>query len=373
MRSLLSSLWGLPFDPQLPRPYYLVEPFHRFRFIALYMLATGIGWLLVGIAMRPLESPDVPTFLQSSSLFGAFVGGVVAGMMVGALQWLALRRVIPDWLWILTNVAGYAVTMTAIQAWQRWLQTSGVQRFAWAPPWAFLLVSILVTMVCTLWLGLLQWLLVRNYARPSWGWLLTPAIAIAFASSLVGIHQFLAQAGVRIPLQIGVLAAGILGLTQAIAFCVLRQRASDRPAIRDPALRNAPFITEPRQIRRMTRRLLNQIHRNWKGDVMCEQAIPYLVGVTTSGAIAAYEPERPVSAAYLEHTPLPEMLTPPPVNEALPALARLQVTFLPSGRVTVYGWQGTSLLHLAWKFLLAIIGLSIVMGSLRYTMPFLGQ
>ncbi|HIK16510.1 MAG TPA: hypothetical protein IGS53_14685 [Leptolyngbyaceae cyanobacterium M33_DOE_097] len=373
MRSLLSSFRGLPFDPTLPRPYYLVEPFHRFRFIVLYMLATGIGWFLVGTAMRPLEASEIPTFLQSSSLFGAFVGGIIAGMMVGALQWLVLRRVMPDWLWILTNVAGYAVTMTAIQAWQRWLQTIGVQRFATTPPWAFLLLSILVTMVCTLWLGLLQWLLIRNYARPSWGWLLTPAIAIAIASSLVGIHQFLAQAGVRVTLQVGVLAAGVLGLTQAIAFCVLHQRASDRPAIRDLALRNAPFITEPRQIRRMTRRLLNQIHRNWKGDVMCEQAVPYLVGVTASGAIAAYEPERPVSAAYLEHTPLPEMLTPSPPNAALPALARLQVTFLPSGQVTVYSWQGASLLDLAWKFLLAVIVLSIVTGSLRYTMPFLGQ
>jgi len=69
-------------------PKYLVEPTNRFTFALLFMLATAIGWLLVGLALRPLQSPNLPLLLQPNSLLSAFVSGIVAGMMVGALQWL---------------------------------------------------------------------------------------------------------------------------------------------------------------------------------------------------------------------------------------------------------------------------------------------
>lgn len=359
-------------------PKYLVEPSSRASFTLLFVFATGLGWLLVWLALRPLQGQNLPTFLQTGGLSGAFISGIVSGMMVGALQWLVLRSVVPDWLWILTSAAGSAAAITAIQAWQGWFQKSG-QAAAWLATLPSPMVPVffvLLTAIGTIWLGLLQWFVLRQYARPSWSWILIPAIAVLVSASLLGLHQLLSKQGIILPLQTNVLAAGVLGLTQAIALCALHKRTALPMPPDHPMLANAPVIAQQRQIRRLTRRLSNQLNRTWQGDVVCEQPASYLVGVTEAGAIAAYAPENLAAVDYVEHTPLPQMLNPDTgqvTNGQYLPLARLQVIFLPSGNLQVHGAKGVALFALAWRVLLAIALLSVFAGSFRVPLPFLAQ
>ncbi len=355
-------------------PKYLVEPTNRFTFALLFMLATAISWLLVGLALRPLQSPNLPLLLQPNSLLSAFVSGIVAGMMVGALQWLVLRWVAPDWLWIITSIAGYSLSMTGIQAWQGWLQAHG-NRFAFLAglaPSAVSLFSVGLTAICMIWLGLLQWLLLRHYARPSWVWIFVPAIAVIVSSLFVGFYQLLPVqrwlSAAEFSAQVYGLAASLVGWTQAITLCTLRRRTAFPLRLENPLLLEAPEITQTAQVRRLARRLFNQLNRTWEGEVNCERPTSYLVGVTESGAIAAYEPENSLAADYAVHTPLPTLVTPPPVppkTEVYPSLARLQVTFLPSGSLLVHDLKGVALLDLAWKLLLVSIGFGWLVGFLR--------
>jgi hypothetical protein len=356
----------------------LIEPSARTGFTLLFISATSLGCLLAWLALHPLQGQNLPPFSQTGGLLGAFINGIVLGMMVGALQWLVLRRMMPDWLWILTSAAGFTVSMIVTQTWQEWFQKSG-QAADWLATLPVPMVPaffVFLAAFCTLWQGLLQWLVLRQYSRPSWVWILIPSIAILLTALLLGLHQFFLEQGLKLPLQSSVLAVGVLGLTQAITLCSLHKRTAFPIQLENPLLANAPLITQQRQIRRLTRRLANQLNRSWEGDVVCERPASYLVGVTEAGAIAAYEPENLTAVDYVEHTPLPQMLNSAQgfmLDGQYSPLARLQVTFLPSGSLQVRGAKGVALFPLAWKLLLAIVVISVLAGNFKISLPFLGR
>jgi hypothetical protein len=60
-----------------------------------------IGGLIANVIVGPVDSPGA-----------ALLGGVLAGAVIGAAQWLALRGVVP-WIWIAATSAGMAAGLTA--------------------------------------------------------------------------------------------------------------------------------------------------------------------------------------------------------------------------------------------------------------------
>ncbi|MBD2021170.1 hypothetical protein H6F43_13385, partial [Leptolyngbya sp. FACHB-36] len=124
---LLST--SLPLSESMPlstSQRFLIPPFQRLRFTVLFMVATGLGWFLVGFVLQSLQQPPFTIVWQPQGLLGTFVNGLVAGLIVGATQWIVLRRYVPDWLWMLVTCAGYVMVMTTLQSWSGLIEVSTI-------------------------------------------------------------------------------------------------------------------------------------------------------------------------------------------------------------------------------------------------------
>lgn len=320
------------------------------------MLATGLGWLLAGIALKPFPNPLLAFAWQAVSPLSAFVSGVVSGMMVGVFQWWVLRRYVPDWLWILTTTAGYGLGMTTLSGWQ---QSAGRALHA-VPPVSSPAIAAGLGAFSVIWVGLLQWLVLRHYARFSEVWVVVPSLAVLLTTAVLMGTQRLS--GHSLPLlHPGLLAAGMSGLVAAIALCTLPrpQTASFPPS----QLQTAPQQSR-QQTRRFARRLFAILNRTWRGEELCDRPVRYRVGVSETGAIVAYEPDDAIAEEYAHQTPLPELLNPASTKREQP-LAHLLVTFLPSGDLLVRPWQGISLLRLSLLMAALLLVFSAIAAALR--------
>jgi hypothetical protein len=311
---------------------------------------------------------------ETGGLLGAFVTGLVAGTIVSALQWLVLRRYLSDWLWILASSVGYVLLMTTQEAWWSLLEqllknTEWFTTLSTMHPRATLLasgaVSTLLSALCAVWLGMAQWLFLRQYTQSSRWWVMIPSIAVVLSSGLFTLGTLLPPLfNLNLTLEPTALGAGILGTIQAIALCALRQRISDRAATNASLLATAPEIANRSQIRYLSKRVFTLLDTNWESEVVCDRPVSYWVGVDDLGGIAAYEPITQLASDYLPQTPLPLLVKPRYREQPLPALARFQITFQPSGTIRVRPEQGISLFWIATLMtLVVIIGSAIVAQS----------
>lgn len=65
------------------------------------LLGFPVGGYIASLVVGPVDS-----------IGAAFLGGLIAGAVVGTVQWLALRHVV-SWLWIVATSIGMAVGLTA--------------------------------------------------------------------------------------------------------------------------------------------------------------------------------------------------------------------------------------------------------------------
>lgn len=371
MRSQLSFPSMRASTPPITSQPFLITPLDRFKFTVLFVLATGLGWVLEAGVLRTLNSPIVPQAWQSGGLLGAFVTGLVAGTIVSALQWLVLRRYLSDWLWILASSVGYVLLMTTQEAWWSLLDqllknTEWFTTVSTMHPRATLLasgaVSTLLSALCTVWLGIAQWLFLRQYTQFSRWWVMIPAIAVILSSGLFTLGTLLPPLlNLNLALEPTALGAGILGTIQAIALCALRQRVSDRAASSHSLLATAPEISSRDQVRYLSKKVYTLLDTNWESEIVCDRPVSYWIGVDDLGGIAAYAPIDQRADDYLPQTPLPLLVKPRYSDKSLPALARFQITFQPSGTIRVQPEQGISLFWIATLMILAvIIGSAIV-------------
>ncbi len=373
MRTPLSASANLASTDQPNLPQWLVPPFDRWRFTLLFVIATGIGWLLVGLVLPPLQNPSLPASWVNDGLLGAFVSGLVTGLIVGATQWLGLRRYVPDWLWIIANTAGYVLLMTTLQGWRNLLEQGwhsnlvGGLALPTSPDIELVIAGILgttLTALCTLWLGWLQWLVLRQYARPSWQWVFVPAIAVLVSSCLFFAGSALVSAGVPTYLDANILGAGVMGTTQAIALCTLSQYLEPTNSDRSLLLVHAPQLKGRKQITTISLQLQQKLSQAWTTSIGCPHPLTYLIGADATGAIVASAPTNQPATEHLHRTPLAAIALPATITQtaALPPVARFQVTFMPSGKVKIRVWKGIPLLGLATLMLLFTIAAS-VLGS----------
>lgn len=372
MRSQLSFLsMGASTSPITSQPF-LITPLNRFRFTVLFVLATGLGWVLEAGILRTLDTPMLPQLWQTGGLLGAFVTGLVAGAIVSALQWLVLRRYLSDWLWILASSVGYVLLMTTQEAWWSLLDqllknTEWFANISTMHPRATLLasgaISTLLSALCAVWLGIAQWLFLRQYTQSSRWWVMIPSIAVLLSSGLFTLGSLVPPLiNINLALEPTALGSGILGTIQAIALCALRQRVSHRAMSSSSLLATAPEISSRSQVRYLSQKVYTLLDTNWESEVVCDRPVSYWVGVDDVGGIAAYEPIGQTAIDYLPQTPFPLLIKPRYSGKALPALARFRITFQPSGTIRVQPEQGIPLVWIAVLMLLVVVGASVIVA-----------
>jgi len=363
--------------PAAPVPtsqQFLIPPFERFQFTLGFILATGMGWFLVWLVLRSVQDPLMPAQAIQRGLVSALITGIVSGLVVSAMQWLVLRRYLSDWLWILTGTTGYVLLTISLEAAWSWIgiitnAPPVVELFEQlSPAWVVFTssgVRVLLTTFCAVWLGLTQWLFLRQYTRSNFWWLVVPSIAVLLSSSFAVLSVLLLSAGLRLPLEINVLAAGILGTTQAIALCALKKKTVHLILPdRDSPLVNAPEILDYSVVRSLANQLQFRLNRAWTTEHLNVDSLIYLVGVTRSGAIAAYSPVNFPAVEQLHEIPLPELTHADQLkrNNKTEPLARFEVTFLPSGNLQINAWCGVPLVRVAASMLMAVLSSSAIVA-----------
>ncbi|MBF2025139.1 MAG: hypothetical protein IGS48_00015 [Oscillatoriales cyanobacterium C42_A2020_001] len=357
---------------------FLIPPFARYRFTVLFILATGFGWFLIWFVLRSMQDPLMPARALERGLLSALVTGLVSGLVVSAMQWLVLRQYLADWLWIVAGTAGYVLLTVSLEAWWGWIgvltNASGVvDLFETLPPAAVVFAAgglrVLLTALCAIWLGLTQWLFLRQYTRSNLWWMGVPSIAVLLSSSFTFLSVLLLSAGIRLPLETSILAAGILGTTQAIALCALKKKTVDL-TLRDytSPLVVAPEILDHDLVKSLARQLQRRINSAWTSEHLNDDALTYLVGVTQNGAIAAYTPVNSPAVEQLDQIPLPELTDADQIKRSsnIEPLARFEVIFLPSGSLQVNAWLGIPLTWVAVSMLTVVLALSAIAA---YSMP----
>lgn len=354
--------------PQIHSQRYLISPFERIQFTGLFVLATGVGWFVIGLILRSVQDLTLVNYLEGRGLLSALVSGFVSGLVVSATQWFVLRRYLPDWLWILAGATGYVLLTTTLEAWWGWIGQAMTLPEVMAlaekvPPQTMVTLTGLTRMglaaVCSIWLGVAQWLLLRQYTRFSRWWIGVPAIAVMVSALFTAFSAGLVLLNVNVPLDSNVLGAGILGITQAIALCALQRRTSNHTLT---ALTTSPVL-DYNQATRLGKRLHQHLSDAWTSEHLNQESLNYLVAVTETGAIATYKPINQPAIDQVQQTPLPKLVIPEvltPENGTIPPLAQFDVTFLPSGKLQVRPWQGVPLLWITVGMLIIILAISAI-------------
>lgn len=366
MPPISSSLTAV--TPQI----WLIPIAHRLRFATKFVLATGLGWLLTSLVLRGLQTPLLNTTTEPENLLGTFVAALIGGIIISGMQWWVLRRHLPDWLWIGVSSVGYVLLILTQDAWWAFLERSfsGNPALTNLSPLSQSLLAgglnAVLASICAGWLGLAQWLLIRRYALSSSFWLLLPSIATFTATLLLAISRASVDyLGVPFAVDAGVLGAGLLGLCQAIGVCWLRKRHR-HPITSGNLLARAPEITGRSQVHQIVGRVQNQLHATWKKrELVSDQPIRYWVGADDTGSIVAYQAVDAIAQQHSDLTPLPTLVDATyahkPVRPEEP-LARVLITWLPSGKLQLQPLLGTPLTWIGGSLLVGILVLSAAIG-----------
>ncbi|MBW4489593.1 MAG: hypothetical protein KME12_17560 [Trichocoleus desertorum ATA4-8-CV12] len=323
----------LAFIASPPKPF-LIEPPQRLRFALLFtfltllsgLMAVALSWgLALGLYGR---LPEAIVGIGRQWLEWILVGGAV-----GSGQWLILRRYIPSQFWIGATALGWIVA-NAVAASS--LDNSGE----------------FLSHLAFVWLGFAQWLVLRQFAKPAWFWILLPCVA-SFGSFVVSL---LLQAAASTAGELGALLLPIasqftvLGAVQAIALCTLRQqgRSHSRRGSKPDSSSITPEITNLEQLRSLAQQLQAQLNQTTIAKIAADPDLIYLVDVTEDGAIAMYQPVNQAAFDYADQTPLPTLLavSESPQTEASQqkSLARLQVIFQAGGTLAIRSADGEMLI-----------------------------
>jgi len=369
MRSLSSSKLVAPFPTS---QQFLIPPFARFQFTIAFTLATGVGWFLIWLVLRSGQDPLMPPLAVQKGVGAALIAGLVSGLVVSTMQWLVLRRYLRSPGWIVAGTIGYVfLTITLEKSWQAiGLITNApsvTEVFEAVSPAIVILAAAgmraFLTALSATGLGFTQWLFLRPYTRSNLWWFFIPSLSVLLSSSFAFLSVLLLWAGVKLPLEVNVLAAGILGSTQAIAICNLKKRTvSVTLREHNSPLLIAPEILDYGLVHTLAQQLQRRLNSAWTTEHLNDDSLTYLVGVTQTGAIAAYSPINLPAVEQVNEIPLPELTSADRLRRQafIEPLARFEVTFLPSGSLQINAWCGVPLMKVAWSMLIATLSLSAI-------------
>lgn len=216
----------------------LIPRSQRRGFFFLFGFMTILGWIGGGIASLALEKilrENIPQDFADNELLWFKIAKLVAtslfALIFAADQSIPLSKYISGWSWMLVTTIGWLFANTVSTSWIAYISSMAASNNQVSPQAVFFfgILSTTAYIFSGIWLGLLQWLVLRKYTKDGWWWIFVPSISYFFISisvflvSLVKnlipvIHRditlYLVEQG---------LTALILAVIPAVSFCRLRK------------------------------------------------------------------------------------------------------------------------------------------------------
>ncbi|BAT54109.1 unknown protein [Nostoc sp. NIES-3756] len=225
----------------------LIPRSQRRMFFLQFTLMTIMGWVVGGIASIALEKiiwenwPDlIAAAPETSVIWVKFLSNVLFAVVFAADQALVMRRYLSGRLWLLATSIGWIVAHHVATAWNNYLSfiaTSLNEDLTVELTYILSFLSTFAYIFSGIWLGLLQWVVLRRYAAKCWWWGFFPSVSFSCISLLVwllSLGQNLLPEAYRTPVlywsQQGFTAI-ILGIVPAIGLCSLKRNLQRKAKI----------------------------------------------------------------------------------------------------------------------------------------------
>ena len=243
----MPSLFKISQSPDLSIPrkqnFRLIPRSERRGFFIVFTFMTTLGWIGGGIASLALEKilrENIPEdFAQNEFLWfriAKLIATSLFALIFAADQSIPLSKYISGWRWMVATTIGWLFADTVSISWISYISSINFSTNEISPQLiqSFgILLSTSAYFFAWLWLGLLQWIVLRKYIKGGWWWIFLPSISYAFVSMTVqsissfqnlipAIHRditlYLVEQG---------LTALILAVIPAVSFCRLRKIANN--------------------------------------------------------------------------------------------------------------------------------------------------
>ncbi|MBE9214446.1 hypothetical protein IQ247_17530 [Plectonema cf. radiosum LEGE 06105] len=217
----------------------LIPRSQRQEFFLLFTFMTTLGWIGGGIASLALEKilrENIPADFAQNELLWYRIAKLIAtslfALIFAADQSIPLHKYISGWWWTFATAIGWLVANTVSNAWIAYISSVAASTNQISSQTVIFLgiLSNAAYIFSWLWLGLLQYLVLRKYVKTGWWWIFVPSISYLFISismllvswgeNLIPvIHRhvilYLIKQG---------LTAFILAAIPAISFCRLHRK-----------------------------------------------------------------------------------------------------------------------------------------------------
>lgn len=239
MPSLFKKIPQSPSESNVKQKKLLLIPrSQRREFFLLFTFMTMLGWIGGGIASVALEKilrENIPAdFAQNELLWFRIAKLIASGLFAlifAADQSIPLNKYISGWSWMFATAIGWLVGNTVSTAWIAYIYSMAASTNQISPQAAifFTILPTAAYIFSGLWLGLLQWLVLRKHVKGAWWWNFVPPISYLFISISILLISLLQNfipvihRDITLFLLTQGLTALILAVIPAIAFCrVLR-------------------------------------------------------------------------------------------------------------------------------------------------------
>ncbi|AUT00142.1 hypothetical protein CLI64_06975 [Nostoc sp. CENA543] len=223
-----------------PAVRLLIPRSQRRTFLFQFTLMTVLGWVVGGIVSLAIEKilwqGFLPFFAEQPQIWSFWVkilGNIVFALVFAADQALVMRRYISGWRWMLATSIGWLLANAVSTAWINYIANLFNQPLAADTAFALGLLSTLPYILSGVWLGLLQWLVLRSYTFKSWWWNFLPSISFFCISLVVWLLSFI-QNLIPVPVMSWIeqgFTAMILGVIPAIGLCTLKKQLQRQTGI----------------------------------------------------------------------------------------------------------------------------------------------
>jgi hypothetical protein len=352
------------FLPYLNPKGLLIDPCDRLRFaIPLLLFNVLLKWSfdpLYDLAVGFIGVPSIP-FLR-----GALVGGFWGGAQ-GMLQWLLIRRYIPDLKWVVAVITGYVLLYGGIATTSDILVESGkfdIQQagslfnsFLGPSPEIRFVAKLIASPLCLI-SGLLQWIVLRRFVVSASWWIVLPLFSYYLTLGL-NLQYYFGGASLLYPLRlgIGVFLSTANVLVFSIGFCFFiwsrgKQTRLDQHQNASP-LASAPQINGFWQTSKLVNALKRRLSKAWQVELSYAEPLSYLLGVDYSGTIIDCLPANQTAETFIDETPLPPLImsADAEIDSQIP-LARIQVSFDSLGHLQIRNCRSVSIVEMAAVLLL---------------------
>ncbi|NRB09387.1 MAG: hypothetical protein HRU34_21435 [Richelia sp.] len=227
------------------RRLLLIPRSKRRWFFVQFTLATIIGWVLGGIASIFFESNLInilPTIFfsqpQTWSTIATNISVGLFGLIFAICQALVIFRYLSFWWWTLATSFGWFMFLNVGEGWKNYILNSALAQSL--SPNEMVRLGILSTIAYNLaavWLGVLQWLVIRPKVIRAWGWIFLPSGAFFSISLFIWfvslLQEFIPEVNRTQILYLSGqgLTAVILGILPAIALCNCKIHTQGIPKI----------------------------------------------------------------------------------------------------------------------------------------------